>query len=335
MSFSGLVRRLGPIGGYAMARQLTRDHPRILMYHRFCAAPTPGRVSAAVLHEQARLLARHHHPMSLTQLAAILRAGETPPPDTIVFTIDDGYRDFHDVAWPILREHGVPATFFVTTGFVDGALWLWPDQIGWLLDHAETLPERLASCGIALDAGARQARSAGAAWQLLIDHLLAQSDTRKHELIALLAAELGLTLPARAPDDYAPVSWDQLRRMQDEGLDIGGHTHTHPTLPKVAAADLPGELDHCLARLDAELGTRPRTFCYPNGQPVDYSAAVAAAVERAGFTCAVVAHADAARHDDLYALRRHVGSENMFQFHKSVSGLEWFGHRLRAGRRAA
>lgn len=334
MNRSSLVRWIGPRGGYALARLLTRRHPRILMYHRFSPEPRKGFVCAATFEAQVRHAAQHYRPVALGTLAGWLRAGETPPPDTVVITVDDGYGDFHDVAWPILRAHGVPATLFVTTGFVDGELWLWPDQVRELLDRAPAPPDRLECCGLSLDARARALRGAGPAWDHLIDLLLTLPDAEKHERIRALALELRVTLPDAPPAAYAPCTWDQLRTMQDQGLEVGGHTHTHPTLPRVPSAALPGEIDRCRERLDAELGDRPRTFCYPNGQPEDYSEEVARAVERAGFACAVVAHADAQRHRDLFALRRHGASECMFQFHKAVSGVEWLGRGV-AARRAA
>ncbi len=328
MSVTRLVQLAGPMGLYSVARHLTRNHPRILMYHRFSAEPQPGHVSAACLDEQARYIARHHHPMQLGTLIAHLREGRPVPPHTLVFTVDDGYADFHDVAWPILKKHGIPATLFVTTGFVNQELWLWPDQVAWLLEQAPVIPAELRL-------GDTTIKTSGNTWQSLIDHLLTLPDQDKHAMIRQLADQLQTTLPGKAPAAYASCTWDQLRHMQDEGLEIGGHTHTHPTLPKVEHGDLPGEIHFCQQRLQEELGERPRPFCYPNGQPADFSMPVRNAVEDAGFTGAVVAYADETAHGDLYALRRHSSSANMFQFFKACSGLEWTGMRMRARGRAA
>src|SRR5262249_47238147 len=46
---------------------------------------------------------------------------------TALITFDDGYRDNHDVAFPILRDLGVPACFFVVTGFLDAPRLPWWD----------------------------------------------------------------------------------------------------------------------------------------------------------------------------------------------------------------
>jgi peptidoglycan/xylan/chitin deacetylase (PgdA/CDA1 family) len=49
------------------------------------------------------------------------RRGERPlPPRPVVITFDDGYRSNHDVAFPILRRHGFPATIFLVSGLLGG-----------------------------------------------------------------------------------------------------------------------------------------------------------------------------------------------------------------------
>ncbi|MCK8516783.1 polysaccharide deacetylase family protein [Methylonatrum kenyense] len=275
------------------------------------------------------MIRRHFNPVTLSQLLDIWRSGGKAAPNTIVLTVDDGYRDFHDVAWPLLKRHDVPATLFVTTGFVDGELWLWPDQLAWLLESVQTLPEQVVAPPVQLQRQPGKVWNRSTVWQALVNALLRLPDGEKHSAIAALAAGLGTRLPAAPPSEYAAVSWDQLRQMQLAGLDVGGHTHSHPTLPRVADADLRLEIDHCRERLDAELGPRPRPFCYPNGQPADFSQAVRDRVEKAGFTGAVVAYADGQPHHDLYALRRHAAADSDFQYSKALSGLEWLGQRVR------
>ncbi|MCP1677152.1 peptidoglycan/xylan/chitin deacetylase (PgdA/CDA1 family) [Natronocella acetinitrilica] len=322
MNTSRLVKLAGPAGLYSLARQFTRNHPRILMYHRFSEAEQSGFVSAAAFEQQVRYIARHHHAITAGALITALRDGTRLPPHTLVVTVDDGYEDFHRVAWPILKRHGVPATLFATTGFVDGELWLWPDQVAWLLDRT---PESSDAVTVA----EQRITVDGTAWQRLIDVLLTLPDAEKHLAIAAMAEQLGLVLPKAAPTEFASVSWDQLRELEQAGIEVGGHTCTHPTLPKVQTSELPKELDACLARINEELGERPRPFCYPNGQPSDYSQTVRDAVEQAGFIGAVVAHADHASHADVYQLRRHSSSANPFQFMKAASGIEWLGRRIK------
>ncbi|MDP8235178.1 MAG: polysaccharide deacetylase family protein [Candidatus Erginobacter occultus] len=95
---------------------------RVLMYHR--VAEIPGDRLAVVPGEFARqmdLLLQSGRPVK-TLSAAFAGGGpdrERREP-AVVLTFDDGYRDFYDNVFPILRRRSLPATVFVVPGFIEG-----------------------------------------------------------------------------------------------------------------------------------------------------------------------------------------------------------------------
>ncbi|MDX5297635.1 MAG: polysaccharide deacetylase family protein, partial [Gammaproteobacteria bacterium] len=321
MRKSDLVRFAGPLGLYRLAQFACRKHPRILMYHRFSHAVEPGAVSAATFEKQVRHVLARYNPVTMNDLARQL-SGETPlRPNQVAITIDDGYLDFYEIAFPILRKLCVPSTLFVTSGFADGRLWLWPDKIAWLLSQTVQLPPGVHLNGQPLTLSALDEQSRARCWDRIVQFLLTLPDTQKHLWVDDFASQLDIILPASPPKAYAPATWDQLREMQSQGVEIGGHTVTHPSLGRVDSSVLREEVSTCLQEINKHLGVRPRPFCYPNGTVQDYSRDAMKAVEEAGYTCAVVAYADSASHEALFALRRHAGAEDMFQFMKATSGL--------------
>ena len=239
MNFSPLVRFLGQWGGYRLARILTADQPRMLMYHRFTSAgsdPHVAGVSAERFEEQVAYIARHFKPVTVTEMIRGCFEGEKLPRHAIAITVDDGYEDFYHIAWPILRRYKVPATFYVTTGFVDGSLWLWPDQLTWILDNAphsanSQSPFQSGGQVVVLSSSPEKRRQLFAH---LVGHLLRIPDNKKHAFLHDLAAHLGLHLPNQAPGWASPVTWAQLSEMQADGLEVGGHTVTHPSLGQVS-----------------------------------------------------------------------------------------------------
>jgi len=246
-------------------------------------------------------------------------------------TIDDGYRDFYQVAWPILKRHKVPATLFAATGFIDRRLWLWPDKVSWLLDNTQSIRTEGIACGpVFLEAGPIDSRRKEQYWHSLIGFFLSVSDEEKHQYIDALADQLGLELPEQAPKAYEACSWDELIEMERDGLEVGGHTVTHPSLGRVTDEQAEEELKGCFDALTQHLGQNNRSFCFPNGTPHDFSARLMGKVEMAGFVNAVVAFHDREGVNHRYALRRHGCGESMFQFHKAVTGLEFLGDRLRS-----
>lgn len=325
---SGLIRSAGKYGLYQVSRLLTSGQPRILMYHRFCEEPGGGEASRDNFRKQVAYIRRFYNPMTLETLCGYLEGGKRPPRNTIVITVDDGYRDFYDIAWPALKEYSVPATLFATTGFVSGDLWLWPDKITWLLENAgkRNAAFQWQSLTIEqneLDTNTRQI------WKRLIDYLLSVPDEEKHRVIAALASRWSLELPEKAPEAFAACNWDQLRELQAAGIEIGGHTVSHPTLGQVSGEHALREINECRKRIETELGVKPSSFCYPNGMPGDFSPSLMEQVRSSGFRCAVAAFADSAGVKQRFALRRYSSGGRWFQFCKAVSGVELIGHHLR------
>ena len=114
-------------GAFAPFRWAHRGQALIITYHRFSEREGGARISARAFAEQAQYLAAHYTLVPLSQLADCLRRREIPP-GLAAITIDDGYRDAYEIAFPILRRHCAPATVFVVTEFVNGTTWLWTDK---------------------------------------------------------------------------------------------------------------------------------------------------------------------------------------------------------------
>lgn len=323
------IELAGKLGGYHLARVLTRRRPKILMYHRFSAEKKGHEVTAATFEKQLQTIKKYFNPMTLANLAQAIQQQGRAPAHAVVITVDDGYRDFYEVAYPLLKHYGIPATFFVTTGFVNGDLWLWPDQVLWLLRNRQLQQGSLAVG----DKTFALSESVANLWWPLVLHLLDVDNQLRLNAIEELAQRFGLSLPLEVPEEFAAVSWEQLREMQAQGIEVGGHTVSHPSLGHMPVNQAEQEINASFLALREHLGEQPRTFCYPNGQPADYSPAVKAVVAQSGFLAAVTAYSDCFNIDLPWAWRRFVGCEDAFQFNKSLFGLEHLGNLLRATQR--
>src|SRR5207248_2951742 len=102
-----------------LARCSGRQFMTILLFHRVTdAIPEDGlTVSPKRFRRACQLLSRNFHVVPLAEVFRILRAGEAMPPRTVAITFDDCYRDNLQAAH-VLADHGLPATFFVPTGYV-------------------------------------------------------------------------------------------------------------------------------------------------------------------------------------------------------------------------
>jgi peptidoglycan/xylan/chitin deacetylase (PgdA/CDA1 family) len=116
----------------AVLRDWVRPAPAgvtILIYHRVGARTAVSvDLPTALFDEQMAFLAERCRVLSLTDAAELLEGGEAPTDDRprVVVTFDDGTADFVDEALPVLERHGVPATYYLATEFIDRQL-LFPD----------------------------------------------------------------------------------------------------------------------------------------------------------------------------------------------------------------
>lgn len=330
MSFvSKVIRFAGHKGLYALARLLTRKQPKILMYHHFAEHGDAVCTSVASFREQLQYIAKHYRAVTVSQLAQEYYDQGAVPPHTIALTIDDGYLDFYQYAFPLLKEFNIPATFYVTTGFVDGQHWLWTDQLHWMFETLADNCPAITLGNFSMPAATDDNRSWVQRSYALNGYLLTLDNNQKWKIIEELAASWQLEIPAQAPGMYAACNLEQLREMQDFGIEIGGHTVNHPSLGRVSLAEAEFEINESLQFLNQYLGESPRSLCYPNGQPGDYNEAIKSLAKNLGYSCAVTAFSDSKGFRSRFSIRRHSAGNDCFQFYKSISGVETIAQGLR------
>jgi len=246
---------------------LIRDRAPFVMLHRF-AEPENGLFGhdRELFRRALERLRRDGYSM-LTVAEAVhrLNEGQGFPRRSVVFTMDDGYRGALEQSVDLFQAYDCPLTVFVTTGFIDGSCWLWWDQIEYVC-----LGSRRRSIDVAwndwvmrLDFSDRRAT---------IDTLLQTCewcktlpDQEKWRFIRALAVAAEVEIPARAPAQYAPLTWSDMRALEGKGISFGPHTVTHPILPKVDDRQVKWEIAESCARVKTEL-TRPvDVFAYPSG----------------------------------------------------------------------
>lgn len=270
-------------GAVHLLRYKNRANARILMYHRFPGSPEDlqRRLTAQCEH-----LRRYYHPISLDELAQAVRDDRSLPPNSLAITIDDGYRDF-ELAFPVFQEFGLKVTLYVVAGFAAGDLWLWPDQLLYLLENS-SLEE--AEVPIPTGYAHLDLTNPSAAFDSFCQTLIGMPNQDRLNVLHSLPAILKTELPTHAPERFAPLSWPELRAMAAQGLDIGAHTVHHPILSKLEIpTELQQEIAGSKARIEEATGVPVKHFCYPNGKFPDVNDAVAAAAEAAGFSSAVLA----------------------------------------------
>ncbi len=323
----GLRGQLGELcysSGLLPSMQLVRSwwqkDLRILAYHRVLPLPDPATYEFDLelistppeqFREQMQLIKQRFHPMRLSDVATAVEQGQALPKDAVVITFDDGYDDNYHVVFPILRELGIPATFFVSTGHIDSGR---PYAYDWLvhmilLTSATrlVLPELGMDVPLPPDRTSRRAIAGNVLYRMKELSALAQA-----AMIERLEREWSMPSD-HAPPDCRPMTWDQLREMHAAGFEIGSHGVHHWMLAKLPQDELDNEIRHSRDALERELGPAPLLMSYPVGSGRAFDQRVIDATRDAGYAlaCSYISGTNPQPASNRYALYRLAVERNM------------------------
>jgi peptidoglycan/xylan/chitin deacetylase (PgdA/CDA1 family) len=289
-------------------RTVLRKKAMILVYHRVAEAevdPWALGVKPAHFAEHLQVLQTIANPISLQQLIRA-RSDRELPARPVCITFDDGYADNLLAAKPALEAYRVPATVFVTPGYIGVPKNLWWDELAKLVLDPTTRQEEVSLSlkgkhyayafppqGEEMGApdpcrswrawekapGARQA-----AYLTLHRMLIRLSDEEREPAMAQLR---------RGADHYIDRSQHrcltegELRELAaGELVEIGAHTLTHPVLADLAPDKQQQEIGSSKRRLEALTGRNITSFAYPYGKKIHYTRRTVALVRANGFDCA-------------------------------------------------
>jgi peptidoglycan/xylan/chitin deacetylase (PgdA/CDA1 family) len=255
---TGGNRLLARIGGF-------RRLPVIICYHRtveeFPADPQrtiPSLcVSTKMLEQHLDWLGRQFRLVSLDDLSKLMASGSQLPDRVAAITFDDGYQDFYELAFPILKRKGIPAAVFVVT-----------DTVGTERMQVHDLLYLLLS------------RSSHKNPQATLDQWMARQ-SQEELLRTIEGLEKKIEIPDRIRREHRSMNWQEVAEVHKAGITIGSHTQTHVLLPNETKERVARELRESRRTLEGKLGGNIRHFAYPCGE---FSASTVGAVANAGYS---------------------------------------------------
>lgn len=225
--------------------------------------------------------------IALDTLIAEALANNSKPQPTICFTLDDGYTDQAERLLPLLLHYKAAPSLFVITDFIDNKLWPWDAKLTYALWHSplSRVELRIGLQHLSLDLSSTEKRMAARRTAM---QALKQLDPALHtETLLAIAASCKISLPLLPPEEFSPVSWHSLRKLEAQGVRIGSHSQSHLIFNSASDSTIRAELMHSKQRLAAELQNPSSVFCYPLGMRQDFSERHIPLVQAAGYCAAI------------------------------------------------
>ncbi len=281
------LRRTGILSRLVDAR--LRDRVSVLMYHRIISSanlPATDSSPGIIVPEgdfefQMRTLRQHFNPISLHEFEDHLIDGVPLPARSCLVTIDDGWIDNYETAFPILKKYSVPAVIFLPTDYISATRLFWQEEIlmrlTWLLRSGDET--RLAALGGILQVDKPISSIDIDDIRSYVLRLKASDDSFIQTHLQQLRAELA---PFGERDHYNRyMSWDQVKEMSEAGISFASHAMSHRILCRLSDKECTDELTTSREIIEAEIGIKVRTIAYPNG---DHDERVIELTRNAGYS---------------------------------------------------
>ena len=239
---------------------------RVLAWHRIEERSSqdpyyPGLISASPnqFSDQIRAIADRYTVCSMQDVIDASQNNTSLPGNAVVLTFDDATVDFLQHAWPVLKQAGVPATVFVPTAYPENhTLHFWWDRLYRAIlqsPNGTLLP--LPSGEVVLTTDHQRTQ--------LFRELKEQLKVIPHPEAQQLLLDLTQAAAVPDPKHNNVLSWDQLRMLQDEGVTLAPHTHTHPMLNQLTTEEIAKEVRRSREVLAMQTGSECATLAYPAG----------------------------------------------------------------------
>jgi peptidoglycan/xylan/chitin deacetylase (PgdA/CDA1 family) len=319
----------------------------ILRYHRVTEYRSdPHGICVAPKHFAAQLevIAQHFAPLTLQELIRCLEKNEIPD-RAVVVTFDDGYADNKETARPLLEHYRIPATMFVTTGYLDQQREFWWDRLEHILLQPGSLPSPLflhlpdRSLSWELHDSQRYSEQNAhehAWWNWKSKHtpttrhrvfremfrvLQPLEEALRDEILSALAHIAGMALTVRPEHRTLGVA-DVKELAKCELVEVGSHSMTHPLLCALSENQQEAEIQGSKTMLENLMGRPVKSFAYPYGV-YEGTSTTLGIVKRLGYACACSTQEQAVRIgiDPFILPRCYVGDWESWQFRRSLTRM--------------
>jgi peptidoglycan/xylan/chitin deacetylase (PgdA/CDA1 family) len=267
------------------------------MYHRVIPAQKASfpiqagmYVEPETFETHIRFLKKHFKIIPISELQFIIGRKISNSKPGCVLTFDDGWCDFFEYAFQILKNYQIPATVFLPTDFIGTKKWFWTDRLITFLyqkkDRKNSAMGKPSSSNPVLNQlenlkGSREYRLEKA-----IQILKAYRNEEIEEILSELEIRWNLNPD---PQGRTFMHWEEVREIALSGLiSFGSHTASHRILTTLTDKEIQYELIRSKEKLIAEKVVDPLfiSFSYPNG---NFNEKIARMVNEVGYYLAVSA----------------------------------------------
>ena len=281
-----VIENLGVIALFQNLGHYLKEYLYVLVYHRVDEYDHRPYLDSALISAdpaqfdaQMRLIAEKYHPVSVEDVLDAIEGRHLLPKNSVLVTVDDGYRDFKEMIYPVTERYGIKPVLFIPSAYVGQGLFWW-----------DKLFVAISDCPrqeISTPFGSFSIRNPGEKKRVI--------ERLRHE-VKTLPFEQGMRFVDSLYDAFALINfdsppatltWDELRALAHSGVTIAAHTHTHALLSRISFEQACYEIRTSQEAIRSEIGKVLPIFAFPDGKPGFFTPELIEFLRSEGFKFAV------------------------------------------------
>lgn len=232
--------------------------------------------------EQLRYIKEYYNPLTMDQLCELHKNKSDLPEKSIVITFDDGFIDNYKNAFPLLKKYNIPATIFLSTGYMDSDSTFWFDKLAYLVLNNELV---VSDNNLLFDIIKNNASTSK---RLILEQSLEKiksvSDSvRLNNLNDLFATNKNILDDCECEKYSSILSWDNVKEMNKSLMSFGSHTVSHPVLSQLSESEKHHEMMASKKMLEDQLESSIGTIAYPVGTESAFDKSVIESAKKSGY----------------------------------------------------
>lgn len=253
---------------------------------------------------QIKYVKKYFNVVSFKDVINHIDGKKSLPKRPVIITFDDGHYDNYSNAFPVLKSLKVPATIFLSTGYIGTDDIFWFDWVTYLIYRTKKTSFSLENDVVFNIENSIVSRRE--VTEQVLEFLKSVPNASRLEIINNMSNELDVTLLESDKSLSSCLNWEQVVEMSSSGIDFGSHTITHPILSRLESSDLLNEIIQSKCDIEKHLDIDINTIAYPVGGNSEYNNNVINICKSAGYRLGIsyVAGVEKTSSINLFEIKR-------------------------------
>ena len=208
--------------------------------------------------EDIDFLLKHYSPVGLREVLSSLKADHPLSKKVFLLTFDDGFREIYDIIAPILLDKGIPATFFISSGFLDNRELCYQHKASLLVEKMQ----KGMSSGTDGEIRGILAKS-GFSIPRLSEGVL-KVDYKRRTVLDRISQVLLLDFQKYLNEEQPYLTSDQTKDLIGRGFTIGAHSIDHPHFVTLSLPDQLQQTIMSVRHIRENFGLDYGAFAFPH-----------------------------------------------------------------------